>query len=299
MVYNRREVLPLMQMEFAQRERWRWVGIALLQPVILVGIYFPYLKLATLFWDWIIRALMLAVLVWTRFMLLPSFRNRSFRRGAVIVLPLSAVALTVGTWRNSGNEVIAGLRILDALINGYIAAILLETVAAAWIWTMSIKGIKTEDKPFKIAERMRFLRRSVDVLKRVAFVLTLLIMLGIYTLSRSYIFDLLLYARLGAGFIGLSFVCSLIVLHERIRRIQEKEVQWVEREIETALDSLLAWRPPGEERFDPSVLTFWQNYHRLLMTSQRIPITWEVWASVLLLQGLMLTEPYLLGLWAL
>lgn len=288
-----------MQMEFVHSERWRWMGIALLQPLIVVGLYFPNLVFMSVLWDWGIRAVFLGILVFTRHLLLPSFRHRALRHGAIIMGPLFAVILSMGMWRDVANEVIIALRILDALLNGYMAAMIFESLISALCWAVGIKGVKTEDNPFKIAERMRFLRRAVEVLKRVAFVLVLLILLGIYILTRGYIFDLLLFSRLAAGVIGLGFVAALILLNERVKRRQEKELQWVEREIETALDSMLAWRPPGEEHFDPSVLLFWEGYHRLLQKSQRTPVHWEDWAFILLLQGLLLVEPFMIGLWAL
>lgn len=285
--------------ESFRTKRWSWMGIAMLQPIIIAGIYFPNLPIKTMLFDWVARILFLGIVVWTRHALLNSFRYRPFRRAALCICPLLAIVAMMGTWRTGAGEIVVALRILDALINGYLIAMMMEPLIAALGWAVGLKGVKTEEKPFKIAERMRFLRRSVDVIKRVIWVVTLLVLLGLYVLNRSYVFDWVLYSRLAAGFIGIGFVIAMIVLYEKVKRMEEKEMQWVEREIETAIDSLLAWRPPGQEQFDPTVFSFWYNYRQLLIISQRTPLNWEVWAFILLLQGLILVEPFIMGIWAL
>ena len=276
-------------------EKWIFMLVALLQPLIVFGWNYQTFLLGQVLLDWSVRLLLLGITVWIRYWLLSSHRSTRLRRVLQIFCPVAALTLTTGSWLKA-DELVAGLRVMDALINGMLIAYIFENLIAALGWAMAVlpRGRVSEAR---FAERSRFLRRSVALLRNVFFGLTLMTLLALYTLSRSFLFDWVLYSRIAAGIVLFGFVISLVMLHFNVRRKAEEELNLVEREIETALDRILAWKPPGQEsKVDPQILVFWQAYRELLISSIKTPLSWETCAVILLFAAIILIEPYVAGI---
>jgi hypothetical protein len=285
-------------MRFSVHERgqnWVFLLMALLQPLIVFGWSYPTFSVGQVLLDWSVRLLLLVITVWIRYWLLPLHRSPRLRLILQVFCFVVALTLTMGSWLKA-NEMIVGLRVIDGLINGMLIAYAFENLLAALGWAIAIlpKGKALEDR---FAERSRFLRRSLTVLQSVFFGLTLLELLALYTLSRNFLFDWVLYSRIAAGIVLFGFAISLVLLYFNVRRKVEEELNLVEREIETALDHILAWRPPGQEaKVDPQILGFWQAYRELLISSVKTPLSWESWAVILFFVAIILLEPYVAGI---
>jgi len=241
--------------------------------------------------DCFVRLLLLAVAVWIRRGLLPFFQSGTVRALLILVCPLALAGLSLGAAQEV-EEFRLGLHILDGILNGYIVALGLEPLFAAMGW-VAFLGRKGGGWPVRRAERARFLRRAVQVLLKVIFALTVLLLLGLYALSRSYLFDWPFYSRIGSMLVASAFLGPLLFLHYQVRKKIEGELYLVEMELEHAADRVLRVQAGDEGVYNPGYIRFWLDYRQMLINCTRTPLSWENWAVFILLQLVLLGEPYL------
>lgn len=278
------------------RRSWEcglFMGASMVIPILVVGVHFPFKEPALEVWvDLAIRLLFLGIVVWLRLALLPDLRNPPLGRWAMVLLPIAVLLLHRTTIQGGGLKAVCA--VMDCVIQGLLIAMVLEVIVAAMART-----IAPNPKQHKIAsiERLQHLRAVIDIQKRLVLAITVLILLALYVLARSYLFDWIIYARIGAVLTGLSFILPLMVLNTRSRRNSETELARVETEIENAIERQLFRFENGLEPSGGEELSFWLDYRRVIVQSTVIPISWENWLYLAFLLLVILVEPYLFGLW--
>jgi hypothetical protein len=274
-------------------ERWFLAGLSLIIPLIVVGIHFPFKAQVLNAWvDLLVRVLFVGIVAWMRLALLPTFRSPGIGRWGMVLLPIVLLLLNISLLQNGG--LVAVCSVLDCIINGVLMAMTLESILAAVIGTAVSPQSR---RRLPSLERLQHLRGAVDIQKRLVLALTVLILLSLYVLARSFLFDWVLYARIGAVLAGLGYVLPLMVLKNGMQRDSEEDLLRIEKEVEGAIERQLFRIENGLEPAGAEELSFWLDYRRVLLQSIMIPLSWENWLYLLFLLLIILVEPYLFGAW--
>ncbi|HEX2953374.1 MAG TPA: hypothetical protein VHR47_05255 [Bacillota bacterium] len=274
-------------------ERWLLVGFSLAVPLIVLGIHYPFKGQVLNAWaDLLVRLLFLGIVAWMRLALLPTFRFPGVGRWGMVLLPIVLLLLNISLLQSGG--LVAVCSVFDCIITGILMAMTLETILAAVTVTAVSPKIRGRVPSL---ERLQHLRGAVDTQKRMVLALTVLILLSLYILARSFLFDWVLYARIGALLAGLGYVLPLMVLKNGMQRESEEDLLRIEKEVEGAIERQLFRIENGLEPAGVEELSFWLDYRRVLLQSTMIPLSWENWLYLLFLLLIILVEPYLFGAW--